>query len=189
VCTRVYAKCTWLTVRSAHHGQFKVKWSQLLYGNVIHDASFEAFMAVMFQVYVFWVVTQCSVVVGYHRFRGQCCLHLHFTLKMDLWNFGILSLGVKRRGREADNSPPFRAVVKECVELYLHYPNTPSWCGAQFKKSTGTTYSNTTRRHNPEDLDLKHHRHESLKTRKWKNYFITYMLRVTVWEVGGTGSF
>jgi hypothetical protein len=34
-------------------------------------------MAVIFQVAVFWVVTPCNaVVVGYHRFRGPCCLHL-----------------------------------------------------------------------------------------------------------------
>jgi hypothetical protein len=39
-----------------------------------------------------------------------------------------LSLGVKRPGREADN--PSSAEVKECVELYLHSPNTPSWRGA-----------------------------------------------------------
>jgi hypothetical protein len=32
-------------------------------------------MAVMFQVDVFWVVTPCSVVSGYQRFRGPCCLH------------------------------------------------------------------------------------------------------------------
>jgi len=36
---------------------------------------FEAFTAVMFQVEVFWVVTQCSV-VKQERFRGACCLHL-----------------------------------------------------------------------------------------------------------------
>jgi len=29
-----------------------------------------------FEVNVSWVVTPCSVVVGYHRFRGPCCLHL-----------------------------------------------------------------------------------------------------------------
>jgi hypothetical protein len=29
--------------------------------------------------------------------------------------------------------------VKEYVELYLHSPNTPSWLGAQLKKSTGST--------------------------------------------------
>jgi hypothetical protein len=33
---------------------------------------------------------------------------------------GSLSLGVKRPGREADHSLPSSAVVKECVELYLH---------------------------------------------------------------------
>jgi hypothetical protein len=25
------------------------------------------------------------------------------------------------------------------VELYIHYPNTPSWRGTQLKRSTGTT--------------------------------------------------
>jgi hypothetical protein len=37
------------------------------------------------------------------------------------WVPGALSLG-----REAENSPPSSAEVKECVELYLHFPNTPS---------------------------------------------------------------
>jgi len=46
--------------------------------------------------------------------------------------------GVKRPGREVDHSPPFSAEVKECVELYLHSRNVPSWHGAQIKKSTGT---------------------------------------------------
>jgi hypothetical protein len=49
------------------------------------------------------------------------------------------SLGVKRPGREADHSPPSSAEVKECAELYLHFPNTSSWRGAQIKKNTGTT--------------------------------------------------
>jgi hypothetical protein len=43
------------------------------------------------------------------------------------WVPGALSLGVKRSGREADRSLPSSAEVKECVELYLHSPNTPSW--------------------------------------------------------------
>jgi hypothetical protein len=38
---------------------------------------------VVIQVEVFWVVTQCSVAVGYQRFRSSCCLHLHFALKME----------------------------------------------------------------------------------------------------------
>jgi hypothetical protein len=37
------------------------------------------------------------------------------------WVPGTLHLGVKRPGREADNSPS-SAEVKECVDLYLHSP-------------------------------------------------------------------
>jgi hypothetical protein len=48
----------------------------------------------------------------------------------DLWVAVALSLGIKRPGREADHSPPSSAEVKECVELYLHFTNTPSWRGA-----------------------------------------------------------
>jgi len=33
-------------------------------------------MAVKIEVEVFWVVTPCSVVVGYLRFRSPRCLHL-----------------------------------------------------------------------------------------------------------------
>jgi hypothetical protein len=46
------------------------------------------------------------------------------------WVPEALSLGVKRPGREDDHSPPSTAEVKECVELYLHSHNTPSWRGA-----------------------------------------------------------
>jgi hypothetical protein len=42
------------------------------------------------------------------------------------WVPAALSLGVKRPGLEADHSPPSSAEVKECVELYLHSPDTPS---------------------------------------------------------------
>jgi hypothetical protein len=52
------------------------------------------------------------------------------------WVRGALFLGVKRPGREADHSPPSSTEVKECVELYLHFPNTLSWRGAQFEKIT-----------------------------------------------------
>jgi hypothetical protein len=43
------------------------------------------------------------------------------------WVPGAFSLGIKRPGREADHSPPSSAEVKEWVELYLHFHNTPSW--------------------------------------------------------------
>jgi hypothetical protein len=51
---------------------------------------------------------------------------------------GAISLGIKRPGREAGHSPS-SAEVKECVELYLHSPNTPSWRGAQLKRIWVTT--------------------------------------------------
>jgi hypothetical protein len=38
------------------------------------------------------------------------------------WVPGALSLGVKRPGRETDHSPTSNVEVKECMELYLHYP-------------------------------------------------------------------
>jgi hypothetical protein len=50
------------------------------------------------------------------------------------WVSGALSLEVKQSRHEADHSPPYSSEVKECVELYLHSPNTPSWRGAQLKK-------------------------------------------------------
>jgi hypothetical protein len=50
-------------------------------------------------------------------------------------------LGVKRPGRQADHSPPSSAEVKECVELQLHSPNTPSWRGAQLKHRDTFTFT------------------------------------------------
>jgi len=38
---------------------------------------FEIFTAVEIQVEVFWVVTACSIVVGYQCHRGPNCLHFH----------------------------------------------------------------------------------------------------------------
>jgi hypothetical protein len=56
------------------------------------------------------------------------------------WVPGTLSLGVKRRGSEADHSPPSSAEVRECVELYLHSPNTLSYRGAQSKHRDNFTF-------------------------------------------------
>jgi hypothetical protein len=68
------------------------------------------------------------------------------NIKMDLREIGIdgvqgaFSLGVKWPGHEADYSPPSSAKVKECMELYLHSPNMPSWCGPQSKHKDFTFY-------------------------------------------------
>jgi hypothetical protein len=44
-------------------------------------ASFEAFMAVMFQVTVFWVATQCSAEAGYQHLSTKRC---HSPENLDL---------------------------------------------------------------------------------------------------------
>jgi len=44
------------------------------------SVSFKTFTAVVVQVEVLWVVTPCSVVIGYQRFRGPCYLHLHWIV-------------------------------------------------------------------------------------------------------------
>jgi hypothetical protein len=54
---------------------------------------------------------------------------------------GLFPWGVKRPGREADHSPPSSAEVKECVELYLHSPNTPSWRDAHLKHRDNFTFT------------------------------------------------
>jgi hypothetical protein len=56
------------------------------------------------------------------------------------WVPEALALGVKWPGREADHSPPSSAEVKERVQLHLHFPNTPSWRGAQLKKAQRQLY-------------------------------------------------
>jgi hypothetical protein len=53
---------------------------------------------------------------------------------------GALSLGVKRPRRKADHSPAPSAEVKECMELYFHSPNMPSWRGAQLKHRDTFTF-------------------------------------------------
>jgi hypothetical protein len=52
-------------------------------------------------------------------FVFKFCLLLHGPTQ---WLPGALSLGVKRPEREAYHSPPSSAEVKECVEVYLHFP-------------------------------------------------------------------
>jgi hypothetical protein len=43
-------------------------------------------------------------------------------------------------GREADHLFPSSVEVKECVELYLHFPNTPPWRGAWWSTGTNLPY-------------------------------------------------
>jgi hypothetical protein len=59
------------------------------------------------------------------------------------WLPGAPSLGVKRPGLEVNHSVPSSAEVKECVELYLDFPNTPSWRGSQLKHRENFTFTFT----------------------------------------------
>jgi hypothetical protein len=56
------------------------------------------------------------------------------------WVPGAPSLREKRPSRGADHSPLSSAKVEECVELYLHSNNTPSWRGAQIKQRNNFTF-------------------------------------------------
>jgi hypothetical protein len=80
------------------------------------------------------------------------------------WVPRALSLGVKQPGSDANLSPPSSAEVKECMELYLHSPNTPSRCGSQLKNSPGTTlpflYKN---------LSIIKWRQKGIEITKWDN--------------------
>jgi hypothetical protein len=68
--------------------------------------------------------------LGIFLFTTASKMALEPTQPPNQWVKGVLSLGVKRPGREADHSPPSTAEDKECVELYLHSPSTSSWRGA-----------------------------------------------------------
>jgi hypothetical protein len=78
------------------------------------------------------------MVLGFDSWRGLGIFLFTTASRTDLgltqppiqWVPGALSLGIERPGCEADYLPPPSAEVRECVELYIHSPNTPSWRGA-----------------------------------------------------------
>jgi len=48
---------------------------------------------------------------------------------------------VKRSNYEAPHyATPISAEVRELVDLYLHSPNTPPWCGSQLKHRDNLPY-------------------------------------------------
>jgi len=51
---------------------------------ILIHATFQAFTEVNIQVEVFWVVTPCSIVVGYYHFRSSPFLHPENGGSMDL---------------------------------------------------------------------------------------------------------
>jgi hypothetical protein len=88
-----------------------------------------------------WATGWTFGVVGFDSWRGLRIFLLTTPSRTSLgptqppiqWVPEALFLGIKWPGLEADHSPPSSAEVKECVDLYIHSPNTPSWRGAQLK--------------------------------------------------------
>jgi hypothetical protein len=74
---------------------------------------------------------QCSLVTDCLMHTVHDCFVYSYNMSAlpTQWAPGVLSLGVKWPGREADYSPPSSAKV-ERVEIYLHSPNTPPLRGA-----------------------------------------------------------
>jgi len=59
------------------------------------------------------------------------------ALRPTQWIAGSFSLGIKRPGREADQSPPSSAEVRERVELHLHSPIRLHGVVLSFKEAQG----------------------------------------------------
>jgi len=73
------------------------------------------------------IISICTSHYKFSRFFLSTPIH---------WVCRALSSGVKHLGHGADHSPPSCVEVKECMEPYLHSPETSSWGGAQLSAGT-----------------------------------------------------
>jgi hypothetical protein len=83
--TVVMVTCSDVNVESVHlvASELSLQPSNTLNLNPFYTEAitrFEVLTAVIIQVEAFWIVTPCSVVVGYQRFGELCCLHLQTSL-------------------------------------------------------------------------------------------------------------
>jgi hypothetical protein len=86
-----YAFMAWCSVKKKYRGNFNFTFTFNIVTYYYFNFQFVACkvyegvqiivyypetLRIMLHVEVLWVVTQCSVAVGYQRFRGPCCHHL-----------------------------------------------------------------------------------------------------------------
>jgi hypothetical protein len=138
------------------HTECDMTHCNLYYSTILHCfpciclyVGMDTLLNALFPFYCFYLCLK-GWTIGWSGFEFRCGLGIFLfntvsrlalgpTQPPIQWIPGALSLGVKWSGCEIDHSPPSSAKVKECVELYLHSPNMPSWHGAQLRKSTRTT--------------------------------------------------
>jgi hypothetical protein len=83
-----------------------------------------------------WMTKGLSLGKGWEFFSSLCPDRLWGPPSLLSTGYRAFSLGVKWPGHEADHSPQSSAMVKECMELYLHSPITLSWHAQLKKKKT-----------------------------------------------------
>jgi hypothetical protein len=93
-------------------------------------ARFEVFTTVKIQVEVFCVVTLSTVVLGYHCFGVQCCLHLPGEGSMDLRNGGILP-------NHYMTSQPRRLRLESLIHMFSWYEYSIYDAGNKYKHVFG----------------------------------------------------
>jgi len=92
----------------------------------------------IFQVAMLWVLTPCSDVVGYHRFGGSCCVHLHVVILCS--NVTRYQLVGCVHWREVHQLPEYLFSVHKCPPLdstsrsptYTGFPDRMFVCTSDF---------------------------------------------------------
>jgi hypothetical protein len=125
--------------------------------------------SIIFSLYVeiFWVMTPCCDVVGYHCFGGPCCLHLQGEVNdagkgtdigrgIPLHSFPTISITIL---------PNFLPAHMDSIPSYTPFPATftSSWRWMQHGSLETLSYI-TACCHNPDDYDMTLHCCENLKS-------------------------
>jgi hypothetical protein len=88
----------------------------------------EVFPAVKFQVEVCWVLIPCSVVVGYQRFRGLCCLKMEASTGK-VFSIFVACLSFTCPPWEADSHSASHEIprrTRRFITMFTRAPTGPS---------------------------------------------------------------